>query len=327
MRLTTLLAIVATVHAERVDTAVPKPSTRHRSLLAPHLSWTEVRAPLSLLELDRQRSLPQLSKLLPLRGGSGAAGPAVGNYNTTSVGTLVLNRGGWLNVFLLSLSLTSVVMSGFEHTLEKHIELAYFVPLLIGHGGNAGGQTVGAVLGAMSGGQACPTTRQTHRPPITHASPPFRLPIAHPDHEPLNTRADHPMQTTTPSATALSSLARHPPVTRPFAQVSQRDWAAVIAKECLTGLGAGTLTCAAVLPLLAVMKISRHVSAAILVTLPILTVFASGLGAALPFAVSALGADPTIIAAPAMTTLVDVGGLLAYFIIARLVFAAFGVKM
>ena len=29
----------------------------------------------------------------------------------------------------------------------------------------------------------------------------------------------------------------------------------------------------------------------------------------------------------AMTTLVDVGGLLAYFLIAQLVFAAFGVKM
>ena len=68
-------------------------------------------------------------------------------------------------------------------------------------------------------------------------------------------------------------------------------------------------------------------SAAILVTIPVLTVFASGLGAALPFAVTALGADPSIIAAPAMTTLVDVGGLLAYFLIAQLVFAAFGMKM
>ena len=41
-------------------------------------------------------------------------------------------------------------MGKFEHTLSEHIELAYFVPLLIGHGGNAGGQTIGAVLAALS---------------------------------------------------------------------------------------------------------------------------------------------------------------------------------
>lgn len=185
-----------------------------------------------------------------------------GDYNATSITKMVLNRGGWLNVFLLSLSLTSVVMSGFEHTLAQQIELAYFVPLLIGHGGNAGGQTVGAVMGAMASGH-----------------------------------------------------------------VKLKDWPRVVARECVTGLGAGTITCAALIPLLAIMKISRHVSVAILVTMPVLTVFASGLGAVLPFIASALGADPTIIAAPAVTTIVDVGGLLAYFLISQLVFGAFGLKI
>ena len=139
-------------------------------------------------------------------GGGGGAG-AVADYNKASVGRLVVQRGGWLGVFLLSLSLTSVAMSGFEHTLAEQIELAYFVPLLIGHGGNAGGQTVGTVLGAMSAGQ-----------------------------------------------------------------VAASDWVRVVGKEMLAGLGAGTLTCGAMLPLLFGMKISRHVSVVILVTLPVLTV-------------------------------------------------------
>jgi len=201
---------------------------------------------------------------LALAGGSdgGGGNVEIGNYNDTSVSSLVMSRGGWLAIFLLSLSFTSVVMSGFESTLSEHIELAYFVPLLIGHGGNAGGQTVGAVLSAMSSGQ-------------------IRL----------------------------------------------EDWASVVAKECLAGLGAGTLTCAAVLPLLWIMKISVHVSAVVLCTLPVLTVLASGLAAGLPFLVARLDKDPAIIAAPAMTTLVDVGGLLSYFLIARLVFIAFGMKM
>ena len=185
-----------------------------------------------------------------------------GNFARTDKRGVILNRGGWLAIFLLSLFMTTFVMNGFEHTLEKHIELALFVPLLIGHGGNAGGQTVGTVLGAMSAGQ-----------------------------------------------------------------VSVGDWAKVIAKESLAGLGAGSLTDIAVLPLLMSMRISKHVSAAILVTLPALTVLASALGAGLPFLVSALGQDPAVIAAPAMTTLVDVGGLLSYFLIANIVFSAFGMQM
>mmetsp|Transcript_42713 Transcript_42713/g.85703 ORF Transcript_42713/g.85703 Transcript_42713/m.85703 type:complete len:94 (+) Transcript_42713:2-283(+) len=75
------------------------------------------------------------------------------------------------------------------------------------------------------------------------------------------------------------------------------------------------------------MRISPAVSATILVSMPVLTVLASTLGAALPFAASALGADPSVVAAPAMTTLVDVGGLLAYFLIARVVFSTFGMNL
>ena len=47
-------------------------------------------------------------------------------------------RVGWLSFFLASLSLTALIMNGFEKTLERQLELAYFVPLLAGHGGNTG---------------------------------------------------------------------------------------------------------------------------------------------------------------------------------------------
>ena len=30
--------------------------------------------------------------------------------------------------------------------VQKDVELAYFVPLIIGHGGNAGGMSVGSVI-------------------------------------------------------------------------------------------------------------------------------------------------------------------------------------
>jgi hypothetical protein len=51
---------------------------------------------------------------------------------------IAFKRVGWLSLFLCSLSLTAVIINGFEKTLERQLELAYFVPLLAGHGGNTG---------------------------------------------------------------------------------------------------------------------------------------------------------------------------------------------
>lgn len=55
-------------------------------------------------------------------------------------------RSTWLALFLASLSLTAMIMGQYEAVLEHNVQLAYFVPLLIGHGGNVGGQVVGALL-------------------------------------------------------------------------------------------------------------------------------------------------------------------------------------
>ncbi|EOD18208.1 hypothetical protein EMIHUDRAFT_458678 [Emiliania huxleyi CCMP1516] len=47
-------------------------------------------------------------------------------------------RTGWLAFFLCGLLLCAL--------LEREIELAFFVPLIIGHGGNSGGQAVSTVI-------------------------------------------------------------------------------------------------------------------------------------------------------------------------------------
>ena len=49
--------------------------------------------------------------------------------------------------------------------------------------------------------------------------------------------------------------------------------------------------------------------------------------ALLPVSIPLHCAYPAVIAAPAMTTLVDVGGLLVYFMIAKVVFSFFGLEM
>ncbi|CAB9507429.1 Divalent cation transporter [Seminavis robusta] len=196
-------------------------------------------------------------------GGAELSEDEVSQYLTQSFHSMALSRVGWLALFLVSLSFTAVIMNGFEHTLERQIELAYFVPLLAGHGGNTGGQTVGTVLSAMSA--KCVTLKDAPR---------------------------------------------------------------VVAKEALAGALGGILLSMGVAPTVHyVMGISYHVSVVIFLTLPLVSTIAATLGSAIPFACVAMGLDPSVIAAPAMTSFVDVAGLMAYFLIAQKVFALFGIEM
>jgi cation transporter-like permease len=196
-------------------------------------------------------------------GGGEVSEEDVSHYLQESFYTMSLKRVGWLGVFLGSLSFTALIMNNFEHTLEKHIELAYFVPLLAGHGGNTGGQTVGTVLSALSAG------------------------VVKPKHAPK-----------------------------------------VILKEGMSGILSGIILGAIVSPIAyKVMGISFHVTMVLFLTMPLVSTVAATLGAAIPFICLLAGLDPSVIAAPAMTSIVDVTGLMAYFVIANYVFKMYGFEL
>jgi len=196
-------------------------------------------------------------------GGGEVSEDELASYLTRPFYSIASQRVGWLGIFLLSLSLTALIMNGFEHTLSRQIELTYFVPLLAGHGGNTGGQTVGTVLSALSAGS-----------------------------------------------------------------VTLKDAPRIISKEAMSGLMVGTILGLLVGPVAHfVMGISSHVSCVILCTLPLVSLIASTLGSSIPFACAALGLDPSVIAAPAMTSFVDVSGLMSYFLIANQVFKMFGLEL
>lgn len=59
---------------------------------------------------------------------------------------LILGRIGWLILFLGGLLVCTMVMQTFESLLRDELELAFFVPLLIGHAGNSGGQTITTII-------------------------------------------------------------------------------------------------------------------------------------------------------------------------------------
>lgn len=198
----------------------------------------------------------------------GAHGGSVDNEDILDYGqktflAIASERVGWLAIFLWSLSFTALIMNGFEHTLSKQIELAYFVPLMAGHGGNTGGQAVGTVLSALSAGI-----------------------------------------------------------------ITRKDALRVIGKEAASGLVMGVILGAAVGPISHyIMGISYHVATVVSVTFPLLSTIASFLGSSLPFVCVWLGLDPAVIAAPAMTSFVDVTGLLCYFLLANKIFAMFGMEL
>lgn len=174
-----------------------------------------------------------------------------------------LQRVGWLGIFLGSLSATALIMNVFEETLEKHIELALFVPLLAGHGGNTGGQTVGTILSALSAGT-----------------------------------------------------------------VTRKDAPKIVWKESMAGILSGSILGAIVAPIAYKgLGVSFHVAVVLFFTLPLVSMIASTLGSIIPFVCVFVGLDPSVIAAPAMTSLVDVAGLMGYFMIANYIFQLYGLEL
>ena len=67
-------------------------------------------------------------------------------YQKTPIARHVVARTGWLIIFMAGLLLCASVMQWFEALLKDRVQLTFFVPLLIGHAGNSGGQTVTTVI-------------------------------------------------------------------------------------------------------------------------------------------------------------------------------------
>jgi magnesium transporter len=110
--------------------------------------------------------------------------------------------------------------------------------------------------------------------------------------------------------------------------VTQKDAYRIIGKEALSGLVIGCLLGLAVGAVAHVgMGISVHVATVVACTLPVMSTIAATLGSAIPFGCVFLGLDPSVIAAPAMTSFVDVTGLLAYFLLANYIFSLFGIAL
>jgi len=83
----------------------------------------------------------------------GGAQPLERPYLDTPVLSITRKRIGWLLLLFITESLTGSVMRIFEEELDTVVALAFFIPLLIGTGGNAGSQTTSTIIRSLAVGE------------------------------------------------------------------------------------------------------------------------------------------------------------------------------
>ncbi|MFZ5800720.1 MAG: magnesium transporter [Candidatus Omnitrophota bacterium] len=81
-----------------------------------------------------------------------AKGGEIISYAQATTVDLVKRRAGWLILLLTFDFLTGTVLKSFEHTLSSVVALAFFIPMLLDTGGNAGAQTSITIIRGMATG-------------------------------------------------------------------------------------------------------------------------------------------------------------------------------
>lgn len=71
-------------------------------------------------------------------------------YWSLNITEIVRSRFLWLLILFVGQTLTTAVLRHFQSEMEAAISLSFFIPLLIGTGGNAGSQTVTTVIRALA---------------------------------------------------------------------------------------------------------------------------------------------------------------------------------
>lgn len=161
----------------------------------------------------------------------------------------------WLLGLLLGEMVAANVIEGFKETLQSVVVLAYFIPVLIGMGGNVGTQSLAIAVRGLATGE-------------------------------LETRK------------LRSALARELKV------------------GLVLGLGSGVAVFLVVMAWQRLPAIGLIVGVAMVLAL----VSAAFLGTLVPFVLHRFGVDPAVASGPFVTTLMDILGLLIYFVTATTVF-------
>ncbi len=83
----------------------------------------------------------------------GGSQPLEQGYLSTPVWIVWRKRIGWLLVLFLTEMMTGTVLRYYQNELQAVVALSFFIPLLIGTGGNAGSQTTSTIIRALAVGE------------------------------------------------------------------------------------------------------------------------------------------------------------------------------
>ncbi len=92
----------------------------------------------------------QTEDVLHMGGVAAEEEGAESTYFGTPIWRIVRKRVVWLILLFVASTVTGLVMRHFEGHLTKVVALAFFIPLLIGTGGNAGSQAVATVIRGLA---------------------------------------------------------------------------------------------------------------------------------------------------------------------------------
>ncbi|MCC7574588.1 magnesium transporter [Candidatus Woesearchaeota archaeon] len=96
-----------------------------------------------LLDVAEEKTTEDIQKI-------GAVTPLQTSYKQASIFTLYHKRIFWLSLLVFVSLFSSGVLAMFENTLSSAIALAFFIPLLIGSGGNIGSQSATLMIRAIA---------------------------------------------------------------------------------------------------------------------------------------------------------------------------------
>ncbi len=182
----------------------------------------------------------------------GGSQPLEKPYLLTSVWEIARRRVGWLLLLFVTGMITTDVLEFFETTLNERVVLSFFIPLLIGTGGNAGSQTTTTIIRALSVGE-----------------------------------------------------------------IEKRDALKVLWHEVQIGIVLGLLIGAAGFLRAFLFSGNPLLGLTIATAVGAIVFWSSSVGSLLPLFATLIGADPALISAPLMHTLVDATGLFIYLTVAQ----------
>jgi Mg/Co/Ni transporter MgtE len=198
------------------------------------------------------------------------------SYGDESVCNAFRSRVGWLGLFLVGLWSAAFIIDAFEHTLQANVELAHFVPLIIGQGGNAGSQAVSSVIRGLAGKEidvhSKPTGWVVAKESAVGALCGLVLGtfvlvvgyVCHPNPNPNPNPSPNLSPNPNPNPNQVGYVCR------------------------IVSFNVGVVVC---------------------ISLPLVSLWANLLGAALPLLAARLRRNPAVTSAPLMTTIIDSTGL------------------